>query len=234
VKKIKLKGWKKYGIEFFSIFIAVISAFALNNWNDLRKDSVSEEKILTEISNGLEKDLDDVRGNKLGHEFGIKSVDFFKDLLVQKDTISTNIFLKNYFSLTRDFFSVQNTSGYESLKSKGLEIIKNDSLRSKIISMYEIDYVILRKFEEEYNETQFQENYFQEINHILAPNFEFDESKSFKRINLPLKISEKNEKIFLADLWKIKQNRIKVLNYYNLVEGKIIDLNEEIKTELKR
>lgn len=234
MKRIKPKFWKKFTFEFLSIFIAVILAFALNSWNDNRKDRKSEQKILTEIANGLQKDLEDVKVNKLGHENGIKSVDFFKKLLIQNDSISIDSVLINYFHLSRDFFSVQNRSGYETLKSKGLELIVNDSLRSKIISMYESEYEILRKFEEEYFETQFQENYFQEINRILVPNFEFDETKSLKKIILPLKISEIDEKLFLTYLWKIKANRKGVLNYYNLVEKKITDLNKEIQTELKR
>lgn len=87
-KKSQIKNWKKYSVDFLSIFIAVISAFALNNWNDNRKDRIAESKILTEISNGLKKDLEDVKENKLGHEQGIKSVSFFKKLLTQKDSIS--------------------------------------------------------------------------------------------------------------------------------------------------
>ncbi|MEZ4957419.1 MAG: hypothetical protein R2825_27930 [Saprospiraceae bacterium] len=49
------RNWKKYAMEFVSIFIAVISAFALNNWNDNRRDEQAAAKILTEISNGLQR-----------------------------------------------------------------------------------------------------------------------------------------------------------------------------------
>jgi hypothetical protein len=226
-------NWKKYGFEFLSIFIAVIAAFALNNWNDNRRDRNTENKILIEISKGLKKDFEDVKLNVLGHKQGLKAITFFKESLTRKDTVSNDLFLSNYFILTRDFFSVQNTSGYEVLKSKGLELIKNDSLRSKIISLYENDYSVLRKFEEEYMETQFHENYFQEINQIIAPNFEFDESKTLERVRLPLEMSEKDEKIFLIDLWKIKVNREQVLFFYSEVEGKIDELNKEIEEELK-
>jgi hypothetical protein len=77
VKKIKLKNWKKHGIEFFSIFIAVVSAFALNNWNENRRDNNSENKILVEISNGLEKDIDDIKLNVSGHKSGISACNYF-------------------------------------------------------------------------------------------------------------------------------------------------------------
>lgn len=231
---MKRKNWKKYSFEFLSIFIAVISAFALNNWNDNRKNRIAETKILSEISIGLKKDLEDIELNKFGHNLGIKSVDFFKKLLIRKDNVSKDSVLQNYFTLTRDFFSVQNTSGYEALKSKGLELIENDSLRSKIISLYEIDYSILRKFEEEYYEKQFQQNYFQELNHIIAPNFEFDNNKSLKRIKIPLKMTKKEEQIFLIDLWKIKINRMEILNHYKQTKGRIEKLQKQIETELKR
>ncbi len=42
----KLPNLKKYTFEFLSIFIAVISAFGLNNWNDHRRDRVAELKIM--------------------------------------------------------------------------------------------------------------------------------------------------------------------------------------------
>ena len=48
--KFRIKNWGKYGIEFLSVFVAVISAFALTNWNDNRKDHNAEEKTLTKIT----------------------------------------------------------------------------------------------------------------------------------------------------------------------------------------
>ena len=54
-------------------------------------------------------------------------------------------------------------------------MIKSDSLRTAIISVYEYDYNTLRKFEEEYFEMQFHNNYFKEINDLLAPSLQFDE-----------------------------------------------------------
>jgi len=130
--------WRKYAFEFLSIFIAVISAFALNNWQENRRDHRSEIKILAEIKNGLVKDIEDMELNARGHEFGLETCDYFKNF-VSGTTVILDSFPINYFMLTRDFNSIQNISGYESLKSKGLEIIQNDSLRQKIISFYEYE-----------------------------------------------------------------------------------------------
>ena len=230
---MKKKKWKKYAFEFLSIFVALISAFALSNWNDNRKDSLSENKILTEISNGLEKDLDDIKLNIDGHKTGISACNYFRDVFAGKN-IETDSLMFHYFNLTRDFVSIQNTAGYETLKSKGLELIKNDSLRLKIISLYEYDYNTLRKLEEEYTEMQFQENYFKEINEELAPNFKIDSNGNITGIDLPIKIQENKRNKLLLYLWKIQSNRIFILQYYSEIEKKINNVKENINNEIKR
>lgn len=232
MEKKKNKNWKKYGFEFLSIFIAVISAFALNNWNENRKDSISESKILAEIANGLEKDLIDIKLNIRGHKEGIAACQYFAKAFAGKD-LATDSLMQQFFNLTRNFVSIQNTAGFETLKSKGLELIKNDSLRHKIISLYEYDYNILQKLEEEYSEMQFQENYFKEINKELAPNFIINNDGVLTGINNPLVIKpcEKN-KLFLY-LWKIQSNRVFILQYYSEIEEKIHVVKEYIIDELK-
>lgn len=206
----------------------------MNNWNSNRKNNIAEEKILIEISNGLKKDIEDIKLNKLGHQIGVEAVAFFKNLMTEEGSVTKEDFSKNYFYLTRTFFSVQNTSGYESLKSRGFELIDNDSLRSKIINLYEYDYTILRKLEEEYSPNQFHQNYFHEINRIISPNIELDKSMSVKQINTPLKMSDKDRKIFVMYLRQIKTNRKFVLRYYNNVEKKINNLIKLIDKELNR
>lgn len=233
VPKVSFKGknWRKYSLEFLSVFIAVLSAFALNNWNDNRKSQNAEEKILIEILNGLEQDLEDLHDNESGHKIGIRAAIFFQDLLANKSLPKDSIMFY-YFNLTRDFISIQNTSGYETLKSRGLELIENDSLRTKIISLYEYDYDLLRKLEEEYYESQFQENYFKEINTLVSKSFEFDEDKSLIGISTPMNITENEEKILLTYLWKIKRNRSFILNFYPKIIAQVESLRQEIETEI--
>lgn len=230
VTRLNMKNWKKYSFEFLSIFVAVISAFALNNWNENRKSRNAEEKILQEIYNGLEKDLSDIDTNILGHQAGNKAVTYFRKL-IGGDTINKDSLLIYYFSLTRDFVSIQNTSGYETLKSRGFELIGNDSLRSQIISLYEYDYNILRKLEEEYYEMQFQQNYFQDINRILSRNFLFDDKKRFIGIDTPLRITADEERLLLSYLWKIKVNRDFVLGYYAEMRNRVQKVRADIGRE---
>lgn len=89
------------------------------------------------------------------------------------------------------------------MKSKGLEIIKNDSLRSKIIDLYEVDYELQRKFNEEHSEYKFMQNYFHKINNVIAPNFEYDSTNNIVGIKLPVEVSEKERKLLKSYIWKI-------------------------------
>jgi len=231
-KKKKSGNWKKYGFEFLSIFIAVITAFALNNWNEKRRDSNSENKILIEIDNGLDKDIEDIKINIGGHKQGILACNYFTRAFNGIEVDSDSIVL-HYFNLTRDYISIQNTAGYETLKSKGLELVQNDSLRLKIISIYEYDYNALQKFEEEYFEMQFQKNYFKEINEELAPYIEFDATGEIIGLISPLEIPKYKKQKLLLYLWKIKRNRNYILRYYSEIETKIFSVRKSINNEIK-
>jgi len=225
------RNWEKYIFEFLSIFIAVISAFALNNWNENRREAYAENKILIEISNGLEKDLDDIKLNVSGHKDGIAACNYFREAFAGK-SIETDSLMFHYFNLTRDFISIQNIAGYETLKSKGLELIDNDSLRLKIISLYEYDYNALRKLEEEYSEMQFQESYFKEINEELAPSFIIGSNGFITGIDSPIRIQESDRNRLLLYLWKIQSNRNFILKYYSQIEKTISEVRENINSEI--
>jgi len=227
---LKKRNWTKYAFEFLSIFIAVISAFALNNWNDNRKNNEAENRILEEISNGLEKDIKDVELNVLGHEFGLKSSRFWRKVILDEEVKFDSIHAY-YFNFLRDFISIQNTSGYENLKSRGLELIKNDSLRTDIISLYEYDYKTLKTLEEEYHEMQFHENYYKEINDFISPNFNYDEKGNITGIEQPINLSKEDKKRLLSYLWKIDANRNFALGFYEQIENNIKELKKKIDEE---
>lgn len=221
-----------YLLDFLSVFVAVLAAFALNNWNDNRRDSKAESKILAEISNGLQKDVEDVKMNVLGHQQGVKACAYWRRLLLHQET-NPDTLQQYFFILTRDFVSVQNTSGYETLKSKGLELLRNDSLRSEVISLYEYDYKTFIKLEKEYDELQFQSNYFLDFNRIVAPSLKFNELGMISGMNLPLDLPEAESNILLTYLWKMEVNRRFILQFYEEVEVKIEKLQHNIGRELQ-
>lgn len=200
--RFKLKKWRKYLLEFLSIFLAVSFAFILDRWNDERKNSIAENKILEEIYNGLERDSLDIAYDEQYYKIAFRGIEYFNDL-IDGQTIESDSLAVFYFFFARESIVVQNKSGYESLKSRGLETIKNDSLRRKIINLYEVTYELSRKFNEEYSEYKYMQNYFHDINAALAPNFEYDSTDNITGIKLPLKLDPKERSLLKSYLWKI-------------------------------
>lgn len=224
-------GWKKYAFEFISIFVAVVAAFALERWNDRRKDAAAEEKILLEISHGLEKDLEDVRLNMAGHRDGLNACRYWRRALLG-DTVSMDSLPQYTFSLTRDFISIQNSSGYQSLRSRGLELIQDDSLRSDIIALYEYDLKILSKLEDEYDELQLHQTYYPVFNEVLAPHLTFSPAGLPVGLEMPLPLSHADRNRMLLHVLKIQQNRTFALQYYQLVEARTQHVDAHINRVL--
>jgi hypothetical protein len=233
MEKTKIEKIKKFAFEFFTIFIGIFAAFALDNWNENRKDKNTEIKILTEINNGLNQDVKDLKVNELGHKMGLRAVEYFYEIILNKHP-ETDSLKQHYFSLFRGFISIQNLSGFETLKSKGLEIIENDSLRTEILSLYENDYNILRKLEENYSEGQFFDHYSQSFDNSMGQNFIFENNGKLTGIKYPILLTEKEKKVLLIDLWKVRINRNFMLENYSEVKNKIIKLQQHLEKELIR
>lgn len=196
------------------------------------KTAMPKRKILFEIKNGLDKDFEDLELNTKGHKVGLKACQFWRDV-IQNNPVNIDSLDITYIQLTRDFISIQNNSGYETLKSRGLEIIKNDTLRSKIIALYEYEYSILKKLEEEYEEMQFHKNYYKEINEILAPYLVFDNQGKLMDLNRPVQLSVADKNKLLSHFMKIEFNRNMILALYQKTELVLLNLKNQIESTLK-
>lgn len=119
--------------------IGILLAFWVNNCDESRKKLEIEQKTLKEIRAGLEQDRLDLKETIEGYGFRVTNVeDIFAYLsrdTVPGDSLSTAISSLNGYS-----FLLANTAAYETLKSRGLEIITNDSLRLGISTLYDVHY----------------------------------------------------------------------------------------------
>lgn len=222
---------KKFLFEFFSVFFAVVFAYLLNQWNENRKDNLAENKILTEIYNGLERDSIDLAQDQNSLRVNINAIKYFNDI-TNKTIVANDSLQLYYFYLTRDFVTVQNTSGYETLKSRGLEIIKNDELRKSIIDLYEVTYELHRKFSEEYDENKYMKNYFENINNAIAPHIIFDSNNYIIGLNQPIILTQQEKNIVKSYLWKLTVNRNDRLGAIKGNQLKIGEVRRMIKENL--
>ena len=218
--------------EIISVFIGVTLAFGLSKWNENRRDYQSERKILIEIRNGLKLDLKDLKENIYGHRAGIKACRYFRRMVLEKPAADDSL-SGYYYALLRDYISIQNKSGYEALKSKGLEFISNDSLRVQVIALYDYNYEILEKLEEDYHEIQFNKTYFHRINDILADFMIFDKKGNLKSLKQPLQLSTRDKNLLMSYLLRIETNRNLLEMYYLRVEKKVKALVKVLDKTIK-
>ncbi len=179
-------------VEMVSIFLAVTLAFALNKWNENKNNTNLETKILKEIYRGLEADRKDMKANKKGHETGLSLLNEISPIITKDTTLDFSIYFE-YNTIFRTFLSIQNNSGYESLKSVGLDKISNDTLLSQLVKLYEIDYQMIEKLEEQYKENQINELYFEDVNDALMPYAEIKEDRIIFRKVHTMPLEKKNK-----------------------------------------
>lgn len=232
-KKFKSKYLRKFGLEFFSIFIAVISAFALNNWNENRISSHSEQKILSEIKNSLKIDAHDFNNNIYGNKMSLKADSIFRSLL-NGNKINQDSIVLYYTILFRDYIPIVNKSAYESLKANNLKTVENDSLRIQIISLYDYYYTIIEKLEYEVPEMKSYKNYFSRINQLAYQFMEFDSNGDLKKIVGIDKLDSTEKQEILSYLWRIRSNRKFKLGRYDLILKEMEKLENNIRKELKQ
>lgn len=229
VHENKFLEYSRYAVgEIVLVVIGILIALQINNWNEDRKEHIIQNKILVEISNGLRQDLIDIKDNMNAHRAGLKACEYYNGIFTHKQVHADSI---NYYYLylTRGYISIQNKSGYESLKSRGLELIKDDSLRNDIIKLYEQDYPFIMKLEEQDPEGNFHDSYFNEINNQISPNLIFNKNGEIESIQLPLHVTENEQKKILSYLWKIKNDRLFILSIYSKIQENLLRLQSNIE-----
>jgi hypothetical protein len=133
----KLSKYLLYALgEIVLVVIGIMIAVAINNSNEEKKLKQLEIKYLSEIKNNLSSDIADIDFNINFNASKLRSNHVVLQYLNgEVHTIdSLDFHLSNLPFSTR---TLVNSSGYENLKSKGLEIISNDALRIKITTLYE-------------------------------------------------------------------------------------------------
>jgi hypothetical protein len=222
--------------EIFLVVVGILIALQINNWNELRKQETFEHEILLAFQKGLERDLADIKINIAQHQRGLAAGDSILAAIesqrqINLDTLS--LWFSDFTIYTRFVYS---TSAFETLKSKGVNIIRNDSLREMIIDVYDSQYnffldaeqthmVLLEKGFQDLYPTRFKESYYFDLSrpgfpgHLEPMDFE----------------SLKNDQEFLYYIRSLR-NRTMILIEFNYkaklkqsVEGLLALLNKELE-----
>ncbi len=145
----KFSKYLLYAIgEIILVVIGILIALQINTWNEQQKNRALELKLLLEIKKSLVADYADTKENIVIHKNGVQDLNKAIDALagqseVNIDTISAQLAVG---MLPSRF--VYSTSAFETVKSKGVNIISNDSIRDQIIDLYDGRYRFFLKNED--------------------------------------------------------------------------------------
>jgi hypothetical protein len=128
--------------EIILVVIGILIALQINNWNGERKDRVTEKKLLLELRENLEINLTHLQEDILKEHISIAAINLVVDHIDNRKPYNDSMdvhFRKAFFSPD----IVLSNSAFESIKSKGIEIIHSDSLRKDIVDLIDVTYANL-------------------------------------------------------------------------------------------
>lgn len=165
----KYNKYFKYAIgEIFLVVVGILIALQINNWNQNRLLTNQEHKLLLELKTDLE-----ITQNELALDlfYGDSLYNIGEKLNLYLDTITPDNYQRQMFI---DSFSVAainvklypRTIAYENLKSLGVEIIKNDSIRNLILDIFDRRIPRVQYWERSNADREI------ELNNFMAESFE--------------------------------------------------------------
>lgn len=144
---IKGVNWKYSIGEVLLIVIGILIAFSLSNWNEKLKREKDEAAMLEEIQTSLSNDLKSIEASIGIYELGTRSIELTLDHIKTKKPYNDS--LDSYFGKTvHASFFLEDRGAYETLTSRGRELITSDSLRIALATLYAHNYVYLKKVEQ--------------------------------------------------------------------------------------
>lgn len=135
----KTSKYFKYAIgEIFLVMVGILLALQVNNWNENRKLNQVELTVIKELKNDLifsHGELDTINMYNQRYLNDYKLIKTYidenrpQDLTLNKAFDVLDIWEEPYLP----------TMAYESLKAKGIDLIKNDSLKRHIVTVYDFN-----------------------------------------------------------------------------------------------
>jgi len=134
----KLRKYLLYAIgEIVLVVIGILIALSIDNWNEERKDRIDEGITLESLKEVLEKDRSYIQSSTAFHESVQSSIDIVLQNLKENSTYHDSLSY-HFWNLTSHWALPITKSVFETLKSKGVHLIKNEELRNEIIDFYDI------------------------------------------------------------------------------------------------
>jgi hypothetical protein len=165
--------------EIVLVVIGILIALQLNNWNEVRKIRIQEIKALNELRSDLLQNINDIdenitylRVSKRANEIILHHIE---------NNLPYNDSLDFHFANLYPFITFSpNQTAFNSLNQSGMNLITNDSLRTKISDLFANRFNVYKVFEKTY----LVEHYVNYIKPLMMSEFKtFNLYQSFKPNN---------------------------------------------------
>ena len=150
IKENKVSKYILYAIgEIILVVIGILIALSINNKNEAKKTKLFEFKILKDINTSMEGNFFQLEMCIKSNQKSIESAEIILKFL--DENLAYHDSLEVHFSKSLEWCSPSfQNSGYESLKSYGLNLITNDYIREDLV-IYEAGWMeLLAQRQEDY------------------------------------------------------------------------------------
>ncbi len=168
-------NWKYVLIELFIIVIGILIAFRVDNWKEGRNTKLRELQTLRELKLELSSDLNTISSMQNRCDDVISSLGILQLHLYKKKTYHDSLQDYAYKIVYGIQFQYRN-SAFNNLKTIGIDLISNDSIKFRLVELYDYTYPRLsRMIDLEANKSKYAD--FFDSQRILDYSLPGDEQK---------------------------------------------------------
>jgi hypothetical protein len=231
----KFSKYLIYGIgEIILIVIGILLALYLNNVNSEQKSKLVEIALLNELKANINASIKSFNRSIESEEEYLKYNLLILDYLDNKKPYDNNLlepFGKYFWTISSNPI----TSGYTYLKSKGIDLISNDSLRNNLSQLFENEFPIIKDENEVWaNNLQQNISYPYHVNHFrryfLQDSISGDIEVA-KPFNYNVLINDEKFKSINAEIISNRNWNIKSLQDLIIISE---DITKQIEKELEK
>ena len=174
----KTTKYFKYAIgEIVLVVLGILIALSINNWNDARKDRITEKELYRTLIKSLESDLEDVRTKSIILDTALTAQRIFitESLAEVKSKFTDEEIYRMIWQVGNTSYSfVPNVSLYTKIsQNQQIDLIQSDSLQKKVIDLFEVHYWEYKDLDmtlERLAQEGLISNFFGDIAHLVIKN----------------------------------------------------------------
>jgi len=217
------KDWYKYVLEVIVIIIGILGAYALDNWNESRKDGKKEREILNDLVENLEINIRTIESDIENlYKLDRSSEIILSSIYNRQPYIDT---LASHFHIARipkrELFLSQ--TGYQGFKDIGLQILTNKELKKEVLTLFETTYPRMLSNYKMVN------TFYPDFDNHVVQNFIYSSSKL-----VPVDYQKLlDDHYYISWIRAYKEGRISLINLETRFLNGTRRIHQLIKNELK-